>query len=266
MKKICVVVVVYKFPKKKLEFLLHSLQKIGISDKNIFIRDNTNDDIGYAAAINEVVKKQINNYENFLILNPDISFKNDFIQALLDTIEKREADIVGPIFYKGKKKLWASTGVLDRKRYSAGMKTLKLTHLTYVDFVPGAAMLIRKEVFQRIGFFAEDYFLYYDEVDYQYRAKKAGFQLAINPAAAIYHIGSYTVGSASDTMKYYLARNHLLFLERFAPLSIKVREFVRLPRTIYQARHEKAELIGIRDYFLRRFGMNGKLLSKKDKI
>jgi len=265
-KKLAVVTVVYKFPPEKLQTLIDKLIKIGTKNNDIFVRDNTNDDIGYAAAINEVVRKKINEYENFLILNPDISFKGNFIKPLLEVIEQDLSDIVGPIIYDERGKIWGSAGILDRKRYSAGLNKRKLEDLTFVDFVPGTAMLIKKAVFKKIGFFTEDYFLYYDEVDFQYRAAKAGFRLAINPSASIIHFASYTVGKSSYAMRYYIARSHLLFVERFAPFLIKIRELIRLPRTIYQARNDKAELLGIRDYFLRRFGRNDEIFFKADKV
>ncbi|HEV2339411.1 MAG TPA: hypothetical protein VGT05_01435, partial [Patescibacteria group bacterium] len=177
-----------------------------------------------------------------------------------------KADIAGPVLYDETGKVWATTGIIDKKRFSAGLETKKLHHLTYVDYVPGTAMLIKKDVFEETGFFAEDYFLYYDEVDFAYRAAKAGFIFAVDPRASITHFSSFTVGKTSDAKRYYAARNHLLFVERFAPFLIKVREFIRLPRTIYQARSDRAELLGIRDYFLRRFGRNDRLLYKTDKI
>jgi len=55
-------------------------------------------------------------------------------------------------------------------------------------------------------------------------------------------------------MQYYMARNHLLFLERFSSPKIKLRELIRMPKTIYEAKSRKYELLGIRDYFLRRLG------------
>lgn len=266
MNSLGIIIVTYKFPKEKLVKLVKEINHAGIKSSNFFVRDNTEDNIGYAGAINEVLKREINNYKYFLILNPDIKIPKETIQVLLQTVESAKGDIVGPVMCKEDGSLWGSAGEIDKKRFSAGMSTRVLNKLTPVDFVPGAAVLIKAEVFKNVGFFQTDYFLYYEEVDFQYRAMKAGFSRVVNPKAKIIHTGSFTVGNSSNAMRYYMARNHLLFVERFAPLYVKIRELIRLPRTIWQAREDKYELLGIRDYFLRKFGRNKKILIKADLV
>ncbi|HEV2340143.1 MAG TPA: glycosyltransferase, partial [Patescibacteria group bacterium] len=132
---VAIIIVTYRFPRTKLSQLLSSLLRIGVKKGNIFIRDNTRDNIGYAGAINEIVKKQIQKYTYFLILNPDISFTENFIAPLLETVRQGKADIAGPVLYDETGKVWATTGIIDKKRFSAGLETKKLHHLTYVDYV-----------------------------------------------------------------------------------------------------------------------------------
>src|SRR5260221_7179867 len=279
MKKLAVIIVTYKFPKAKVERLIHEIVKQGVAKKDIFVRDNTNDNIGYAGAINGVVKKQLRKYSYFLILNPDIQLHPNAIKELLKAAEENKGDIVGGVIYDEKGKVWGSAGVIDRKRYSAGMvqeasdftmdrkykRKVKESQSYIVDFVPGTVILIKREVFEKVGYFETDYFLYYDEVDFEERAKKFGFRLVINPKAKITHFASETVGKNSAAMNYYIARSHLLFIERHAPTAIKLRELIRIPRTLYQARNNKWELLGIRDYFLRKKGRNPKILVEADK-
>ena len=95
--------------------------------------------------------------------------------------------------------------------------------------------------------------MYYEDVDFCFRAKQAGFRVCIDTSAKIIHHASSTVGMNSPLMQYYLARNHFLFVENFASSNIKLREFIRLPKTLFEARKRKYELLGIRDYFFRRF-------------
>lgn len=263
-KKIAVIIITYKFPKQKIKKLLDGLKEIGINSENIFVKDNTNDNIGYAGGINVILGKILKKYEYFLVLNPDITIKNDFLTPLANTLEKNEIDIVGPIIYTDNGKIWGSEGIIDKKRYSASMSTKVLKKTTFVDFVPGTAFLTKKEVFQKIGFFEEKYFLYYDEVDFCVRARRAGFRLAVNPNSTIVHFGSYTVGKNSNSMIYYMARSHMYFLEKFAPNDIKIREFIRLPKTLWQAKNRPYELYGILDYFFRKSGRNSNIRVSAD--
>jgi GT2 family glycosyltransferase len=73
-------------------------------------------------------------------------------------------------------------------------------HAHETDWVAGASMLVRREVFEQIGFLDEGYFLYYEEVEFCLRAKRAGWQCWYEPASHVVHL----VGAASgisDTRK-----------------------------------------------------------------
>lgn len=63
-----------------------------------------------------------------------------------------------------------------------------------VDWLAGASMLIRREVFERIGLFDEGFFLYYEETDFCRRAAKAGFETWYVPASSVAHVGGGSTG------------------------------------------------------------------------
>jgi N-acetylglucosaminyl-diphospho-decaprenol L-rhamnosyltransferase len=65
--------------------------------------------------------------------------------------------------------------------------------VTDCDWVAGASMLIRREVFEKIGLLDEEYFMYFEEVDFCLRAKNAGFKCQYVPQSRIVHL----VGQAS---------------------------------------------------------------------
>jgi N-acetylglucosaminyl-diphospho-decaprenol L-rhamnosyltransferase len=69
------------------------------------------------------------------------------------------------------------------------------------DWVCGASLIIRREVFERIGLLDERYFMYYEEVDFCLKAKRAGFPCWYVPASRVVHL----VGSASEVSD---ARKH----------------------------------------------------------
>lgn len=78
----------------------------------------------------------------------------------------------------------------------------------------GAAMLIRKDVFDKVGLLPEKYFLYYEEMDFCETAKRAGYEIWFEPASVVEHKESMSVGKMSALKMYYMSRNRLLFIRR----------------------------------------------------
>lgn len=66
-----------------------------------------------------------------------------------------------------------------------------------VSWVSGSFMLIRREVFRKIGYFDKNYFMYFEDVDLCDRAVNAGFGIAINPKVSVDHLS----GGSADNPK-----------------------------------------------------------------
>jgi GT2 family glycosyltransferase len=67
---------------------------------------------------------------------------------------------------------------------------------------------------EKVGLMFEDFFLYYEELDWCERIRKAGFEIYIEPKARIYHKESATVGASSTLKTYYINRNRIYFMRR----------------------------------------------------
>lgn len=212
--------------------------------------------LGFSAGNNKGIKYALSKKADVIfILNPDTILRKDFISNMSKSLKEfnmeNELGLMGPKIYDESEKIWSLGGKLDKKRYSSILIKKISKNL---DYISGTAIFIKKEVFNQIGFFKEDYFLYYEDLDFCQRAKNAGYAMEIDSRISITHKESSTVGKNSPIMQYYLARNHLLFLSRFAPLRIKIREAIRLPKTLMEAKKRKYELLGIFDFLIRRFG------------
>lgn len=81
-------------------------------------------------------------------------------------------------------------------------------------FAHGAAMMVKKEVIDKAGLMPENYFLYYEELDWCEQIKKAGYEIWYEPASCIYHYESASTGQGSPLRTYYMARNRLLYAQR----------------------------------------------------
>ncbi len=92
----------------------------------------------------------------------------------------------------------------------------------------GAAMVTRRSTVEALGPLAADFFAYYEDLDWSWRARLAGMTIRYEPAAKVRHQRSATSGGARTTPMLDLlgARNRLLCLVRNAPLDLAGRELV----------------------------------------
>lgn len=97
------------------------------------------------------------------------------------------------------------------------------TKIDDIDYVIGAAVFIRRDFLENVGFMSEDYFLYYEELDWAMRAK-GKFKLACEPRSIVYHKEGASIGAnaahpenKSVFADYYGMRNRLLFTRKFFP-------------------------------------------------
>ena len=85
-------------------------------------------------------------------------------------------------------------------------------HLT--PYAHGAAMMVKREVIEKVGLMPECYFLYYEELDWSMMIRQAGYDIWYEPAMTIYHKESQSTGQQSPLRTYYITRNRLLFVKR----------------------------------------------------
>lgn len=209
---------------------------------------NNNKNSGYGPAINKAILFTFGNKENikwFLILNNDLDFKKNIISEFVNFAQKNNIDILSPKILDEKGRIWFAGGEIDNNRFTAGHTQGKL------DYLSGCCLLIKNEVFKKIGLFDEKYFLYYEDVDFCWRAKKAGFRLGIAEHFTVFHKTKKNQ-KEKQLMEYFLARNHMLFVKKQAPLPVKIREIIRLPKTIFDhwQKKEFQAIKGIKDAFL----------------
>jgi GT2 family glycosyltransferase len=79
-----------------------------------------------------------------------------------------------------------------------------------VDYVPACALIARREVFEQVGFFDPGWFIYFDDIEWCWRAKLAGFQIRVNNRVAAFHKGGGKV-KTSHFSTYYYWRNRMRF-------------------------------------------------------
>ena len=81
-------------------------------------------------------------------------------------------------------------------------------------YAHGAAMLIKRDAIEKVGFMPECYFLYYEEIDWSMMFTRAGYEIWYEPYCTVFHKESQTTGQNSPLRTYYIARNRLLLVKR----------------------------------------------------
>jgi GT2 family glycosyltransferase len=91
----------------------------------------------------------------------------------------------------------------------------------------GAAVILRKEHLQDVGFFEERFFLYYEDTDLAVRGRSRGWRFVTEPLSVVRHVHSASTVEGSDFAEFYIERNRLLLVARNAPRKTFVHEYVR---------------------------------------
>jgi hypothetical protein len=184
---------------------------------------------GYAAGNNLGIRFALGlvDTEYIFVLNNDASVEAHCIARLVDWAEREPlAGIIG------------STLVEDygRRRIAGGSNFSLLWTTTkpaiivgesresHIDYVAGAAQFIRATALRQVGLLSEDYFLYFEELDFTRRVTMAGFRITWCPDSIVYHHGgratgnrSYPRKSKSSLAEYHCNLSCLIFLRKFHP-------------------------------------------------
>lgn len=209
-----------------------------------------------------------------LLLNNDTTFSVDQLERLVSFAGKNSSiGIVSPKIYfaqgyeyhkdryssreKGKV-LWYAGGVIDWNNVYASHRGVdevdkgQYNVISDTDFATGCCMYMSKSIFGKVGFFDEKYFLYYEDVDYSVRCKKAGFKVLYYPDASISHKNASSSGKpGSELHRYYQTRNRLYFAKKFASLRARKSLLLESIRSIIKGAKMRQAVL---DYYVGRMG------------
>jgi len=156
-----------------------------------------------------------------LLLNNDTTIDKLMITELINCVQTdQNIGIAGPLIYYNNQpnRVWYSGMKIWKKLYVAQHRLhtkSKLNHIEDVDFISGCGMLVKNELWERIGLFSPEYFMYYEDLDLCLSAQKAGFRRIVATRAKMWHQiaassgGSY---SAKHTKSGFLLLNLIIRL------------------------------------------------------
>lgn len=175
------------------------------------------ENLGFPVAINQGIKAS--NSEYILLLNNDVQLDPDAISNLLKCIKKDKkifAVSSKMIQYNDRTKMddagdeYTIFGWTRRVGY--GKSPDGYTEEREIFSACAGAALYRRSVFEKIGYFDENFFAYMEDVDISYRARINGYKCLYCPDAIIYHVGSLTSGSRYNEFKIRLAARNNVYI------------------------------------------------------
>ncbi len=186
---------------------------------------------GFAGGVNAGLAElaRIEGIDRFWILNPDSVVPPDTARAFATHPAPMEGfSLMGGrvLYYDRPEMIQIDGGTIDRRTGITGNVNLFAPHAETppadpagMDFITGASMVASRRFYEEVGPLREDYFLYYEEVDWALR--RGDLPLAYCPEAVVYHRAGTAIGSATHSRPpspfslYFKHRARLMFLRRF---------------------------------------------------
>lgn len=200
-----------------------TIQKLGeYHDSRVCVISNP-DNRGIAEANNQGIRAAIADAcDLVLLMNNDTEFGPELIAKLVAALDEHQCGMAAPkiLFHHDQRIIWSAGGGMDpRKGYSGFHRGYgevddgRFDAACAVEHAPACCLLVKKEVFERIGLMDDRYFTYVEDTDFSYRALRGGIKLMYIPSATLFHKAhSLTGGLFSPFMMRYTTRNRIYFM------------------------------------------------------
>ena len=205
----------------------------GIGDARLaVIRSSVNR--GYAGGVNIGLKALAASpdVELFWVLNPDTVVPSGVASAYIAAFEDGFDGMMGcrVAFSEAPHAVQSDggivnawTGVCANLNRGRGLEEAASVQDMRLSFISGSNLVVNRRLLDRVGPMVESYFLYYEEVDWAFRARRHGFDIKMIPGVLVWHHGGTSIGSAtlrqrqSPLAAYFNARNRMRFVRSWCP-------------------------------------------------
>lgn len=189
-----------------------------------FIKNKSN--LGFAGGNNKAIHVARQEGIDYIwMLNNDTVVTSSTLTHLVQKLESdKKIGIVGSkIFYHSSNKIWFAGGKFNSfigKPEHIGINkedNQHLNQLNEVDYITGCSLLFDTKIIDYVGLMSEDYFLYYEETDWNIRVRKNGWKIVIEPKSIVFHKVSMSSGgneNISPYFAYYDIRNSYIVIKR----------------------------------------------------
>jgi GT2 family glycosyltransferase len=255
----------------------NSVRVAGSSGAEI-IANTTN--LGFAAAVNQgILHGKKNKCELFLVLNPDAVLQPDTLLHMMVDLKLNGVGAVGPEMLDTKGKpansgyylkapSWLSVLLFSTPlgRYSRKSRLLRrmifeempLVKSREVAQIPGACLLTSKEVLDKVGLLDEDYAIWFEDVDWCYRARKLGYKMWFCSSAQVEHRGGSSFEkwvSLDKAVTFYVSMK--TFFRKHKPISYIAVVSILTANSliIYLLSRDKSNLVFLKKFLKQKRGL-----------
>jgi GT2 family glycosyltransferase len=224
---------------------LNSLERLDYDEREVIVLDNGSTDgsverireefpeveiiqlkanLGFSAGNNAGIKVALERGAEYVwLLNNDTTVSPKALKAM---VEKAEADrqigAVGSTIYYANSperlQAWGGGHVnfwLGRSRHFQVPVADR-----EIEFLTGASILLRASTVKTLGLWDEDYFLYWEDADYCFRLRNAGWRLGVAGDSKVWHKEQASVGKNSQLLDMHFNRSAARFFARHSPIPI----------------------------------------------
>jgi GT2 family glycosyltransferase len=199
-----------------------SVARIGADfPEAVLLRNERN--MGFAAGANRGIAHALGlGAEYVFLINNDTTFAPDAVAQLLAKAAPDIGIVVPAIFYAAAPELpWSLGGrrhplTLEK----SGDAPAALAHARAAgsldrDYVAGCGILLSRRMLERVGLFDERFFMYYEDMDFSLRVRRAGYRIVLAPDARMWHkVSISSGGSDSPNERYWMARSSVIFFRK----------------------------------------------------
>jgi GT2 family glycosyltransferase len=229
----------------------------------------TGSNLGFAGGNNVGIRYALEQGAEYIwLLNNDTTVDPNALSALVDALAQNAGAgmAVSKItYFTDPERLWFAGGEWAPSQHLALHRGLderdagQYDIAGETDFATGCSLLFRASLVAAAGYLAEEYFLYWEDVDWSVRAKKRGWKILYVPGSRVRHKVSASVENNSAIQTYYYFRGGLLFYRRHSPgsmLSFAVQHMAYALNQYCRGRKHilRGYWAGMADFFLKRFG------------
>ena len=203
-----------------------------INELNKYVGDNllllkSNENLGFSGGNNIGIKYALENDADYvMLLNNDTEVEPNFLEYMINAAESdKSIGIVGCKikYYDNKNLLWYAGGQVNWFKFIGehfGMREEdngQYDKFKKISFMTGCCMLIKREVIEKVGMLPDEYFMYFEDVDFCVKVQEAGYKIVYEPKAVIYHkVGISGGGEESPFSIKWCTRNRIYFMNKYS--------------------------------------------------
>jgi GT2 family glycosyltransferase len=223
--------IVYYQDQESLLNLLASLEQQSVKPGHVFITDNNSvqsialknysfpvqitkldDNKGFAAGANVALKNAINNnFRNLMLLSQDVILDSSSAEQMIDELVRSKGIVFPTMYNRNTNQIFSKGGSVNKFTGSIKLSTSRTPKNP--EWADGSCLVFTKEVFNSVNGFYEKFFMYFEDIDFCYRAKSKRFSLS--------HIDTKVSQTPKGPNPVLRSRNSVIFARRTGSILLK---------------------------------------------